>query len=291
MPDWGWLVLGVLLFSAEMFLIDAQFYLVFLGAAAIVVGLVTWLGVPLPESGQWVLFAVLSLLAMLTFRKRLYEKLRKPQDTVPESLTVGDRVMLPESLAPGQTCRVEYRAPAGPRNIDQAALSGEVEIAMFEGLTLQVRRLFKSISSTNREKQDGYDVCRHCDCRAGDHHSGQDRSGGAAAECFGGGNLTLQPHLAGRFSYSGAVRRSCCLQYTLKEQARIFPNKSVSPRTMCRWAWTACCTCRCWTHAWLHGITNYQFAITQLAQTTLRSEIGKIDLDRPSRNAPPSTRM
>ena len=29
-----------------------------------------------------------------------------------------------------------------------------------------------------------------------------------------------------------------------------------------------------------YGITNYQFAISQLAQTTLRSEIGKIDLDR-----------
>ncbi|MGE0115951.1 MAG: SPFH domain-containing protein [Steroidobacteraceae bacterium] len=29
-----------------------------------------------------------------------------------------------------------------------------------------------------------------------------------------------------------------------------------------------------------YGITNYQFAIVQLAQTTLRSEIGKIDLDR-----------
>ncbi len=29
-----------------------------------------------------------------------------------------------------------------------------------------------------------------------------------------------------------------------------------------------------------YGISNYNFAITQLAQTTLRSEIGKIDLDR-----------
>ncbi len=29
-----------------------------------------------------------------------------------------------------------------------------------------------------------------------------------------------------------------------------------------------------------YGITNYRFAITQLAQTTLRSEIGKIDLDK-----------
>src|SRR5688500_14778699 len=29
-----------------------------------------------------------------------------------------------------------------------------------------------------------------------------------------------------------------------------------------------------------YGITNFNFAISQLAQTTLRSEIGKIDLDR-----------
>ena len=29
-----------------------------------------------------------------------------------------------------------------------------------------------------------------------------------------------------------------------------------------------------------YGIANYRFAITQLAQTTLRSEIGKIELDR-----------
>src|SRR4051812_5505450 len=29
-----------------------------------------------------------------------------------------------------------------------------------------------------------------------------------------------------------------------------------------------------------YGISNYEFAITQLAQTTLRSEMGKIELDR-----------
>src|SRR5215467_16102777 len=29
-----------------------------------------------------------------------------------------------------------------------------------------------------------------------------------------------------------------------------------------------------------YGITNYVFALTQLAQTTLRSEIGKIELDK-----------
>ena len=33
-------------------------------------------------------------------------------------------------------------------------------------------------------------------------------------------------------------------------------------------------------HLASYGITNYNFAISQLAQTTLRSEIGKIELDR-----------
>ena len=39
-------------------------------------------------------------------------------------------------------------------------------------------------------------------------------------------------------------------------------------------------------HQASYGITNYIFAISQLAQTTLRSEVGKIDLDRlPNRAA------
>ena len=39
-----------------------------------------------------------------------------------------------------------------------------------------------------------------------------------------------------------------------------------------------------------YGIGDYVFAIIQLAQTTLRSEIGKIDLDRTFEVARPSTR-
>ena len=42
-----------------------------------------------------------------------------------------------------------------------------------------------------------------------------------------------------------------------------------------------CSTCRYWTPSKAsYGITNHRFAISQLAQTTLRSEIGKIELDR-----------
>ena len=34
MPWWGWITIGAILLGSEMLLIDAQFYLVFLGLAA-----------------------------------------------------------------------------------------------------------------------------------------------------------------------------------------------------------------------------------------------------------------
>ncbi|RMH32064.1 MAG: paraslipin [Nitrospirae bacterium] len=36
-----------------------------------------------------------------------------------------------------------------------------------------------------------------------------------------------------------------------------------------------------------YGITDYRFAVSQLAQTTLRSEIGKLDLDKPFKEVIP----
>ena len=139
MAGWSWFALAAALFGAEMFFVDAQFYLVFLGAAAVVVGATLAL-VPMTESAQWLLFAVLAIIALVLFRKRLYEKLRKPQDSVPEALSVGDRVTLPEQLAPGQSCRVEYRGTTwSARNVDTMLLQGEVVITHVEGLTLLVR--------------------------------------------------------------------------------------------------------------------------------------------------------
>jgi len=52
MPWWGWIVIGALLFSAELFAIDAAFYLIFLGAAALTVGLVGMIGLGFSVYGR-----------------------------------------------------------------------------------------------------------------------------------------------------------------------------------------------------------------------------------------------
>lgn len=139
---WAWLVIAAVLLGAEMFVIDAQFYLVFLGIAAGVVGLIGLFGLELSDAAQWLAFALLSVAAMLGFRKRIYEKIRKPAaGKIDEPLRVGDRVTLSALLEPGQSCRVEYRGSTWTaRNIDPSALSGEAEIAEIDGLTLNVRQ-------------------------------------------------------------------------------------------------------------------------------------------------------
>ncbi len=70
MPWWAWLVLGIGLLGVEMLVIDAQFYLVFIGLSAAVVGLLGLAGVDLPDWMQWLLFSALAIVAMIAFRKR-----------------------------------------------------------------------------------------------------------------------------------------------------------------------------------------------------------------------------
>lgn len=144
MPFWAWLVIGIGLLGVEMFVIDAQFYLVFLGASAIFVGLLGLAGVPLAEWMQWLIFAVLSVVTMFTFRQRLYQLVRARSGHVEERLTIGDRVTVPVRLEPGQTCRVDYRGSSWTaRNSDQRVIEAghEALIAQIDGLTLQVKSI------------------------------------------------------------------------------------------------------------------------------------------------------
>ena len=69
MAWWGWCILGVALLGVELLAVDAQFYLVFAGLAAVIVGLLGLVGLELPVAGQWLLFAVLAVTAMFTLRR------------------------------------------------------------------------------------------------------------------------------------------------------------------------------------------------------------------------------
>jgi membrane protein implicated in regulation of membrane protease activity len=142
MPWWAWLVLGIGLLGVEMFVIDAQFYLVFIGLSAALVGLLGLVGLDLPNWAQWLMFAVLAVVAMLAFRRRLYELVRNRSGHVEDRLTVGDRVLIPARLEPGQTGRVEYRGSSWTaRNAGGEPIEAgrEAVIERVDGLTLHVK--------------------------------------------------------------------------------------------------------------------------------------------------------
>ncbi len=141
MPWWGWIVIGTLIFCAELFAIDAQFYLIFIGSGALIVGAVELLGFAMPAWLQWLMFASLSVVSMVTFRRKLYDMIRGGVLPVSDAV-VGKSINLEEQLAPGATCRAEFRGTTWTvKNVGEATISSgsSATIEAMEGLTLHVK--------------------------------------------------------------------------------------------------------------------------------------------------------
>src|SRR5713226_1368183 len=103
---WAWIAVGAILLGSELAFVDAQFYLVFVGASAFAVGLLQLTGLQLAVWLQWLIFAVLAATSMFTFRRRIYERMRRG---LPEMKggPAGEIVTMPTALPPGDTCRLE----------------------------------------------------------------------------------------------------------------------------------------------------------------------------------------
>ncbi len=140
MTWWGWMILGAVILGAELFAIDAQFYLVFLGVSAALVGLAEMLGIGMPEWAQWTAFATLSLISFFTFRKSLYEKIRGGAKGFRATMS-GDTVNIVEALAAGDEARAEYRGTDWTvRNTGAAVIAAgsRAKVVKVDGLTLHV---------------------------------------------------------------------------------------------------------------------------------------------------------
>ena len=140
MTWWGWMILGAVILGAELFAIDAQFFLVFLGVSAALVGLAEMLGIGMPEWAQWTAFATLSLISFFTFRKSLYEKIRGGAKGFRPTIS-GDTVNIVEELAAGDEARAEYRGTNWTvRNTGAAAIvaGSRAKVVKVDGLTLHI---------------------------------------------------------------------------------------------------------------------------------------------------------
>ncbi len=143
MTWWTWIIAGVALLGLELLVIDAQFFLVFIGLAAIVVGVAALAGLSGPEWVQWLLFGVLALIFTFGFRARIYRKLRGNVPGYGDGLS-GHTVVVPDGLAPGVEGRIEFRGSTWRvLNVgsEPIAAGGQARIVSTEGLALRVAPL------------------------------------------------------------------------------------------------------------------------------------------------------
>ena len=140
MSWWGWIIAGAILLGAELAFVNAQFYLVFLGSAAILTGLATLL-LPLAAWLQWALFAVLAIVSMVTFRSRVYQRYNRALPQVGTG-PAGGLITLQVPLGAGESCQAEYGGTFWTvrNDSDTPMPSGcRARIARVQNLTLLVR--------------------------------------------------------------------------------------------------------------------------------------------------------
>jgi len=140
MQWWAWITVGALLLGSELTFVNAQFYLVFVGASALLVGFLDLAGILPADWIQWSLFSILAVVSLIAFRRRVYERIRRKLPDIKLG-PKGESVVLPTELPPGESCRLEFRgcswsAVNGGRSV--IAAGARARIDRVEGLTLVV---------------------------------------------------------------------------------------------------------------------------------------------------------
>lgn len=137
---WHWVAIGLILAGLEL-VTPGGFFIVFFGVGAILVGLLSLTGQAGPLWVQWLMFTVLSIGAVVLFRRPLMARARVPDsNTVVDSL-VGDVAVPDTDIAPGAVGRAQLRGSAWQaRNVGAATvLRGQrCRVVRVDGLTLDL---------------------------------------------------------------------------------------------------------------------------------------------------------
>ena len=142
MAWWAWIVIGVILLGSELAFIDAQFYFVFLGSAALLVGVTAVAGIAAAAWMQWLLFGLLCVIALGLFRKRLYQRLRGGLPEVTAG-PLGEILIVSNALGPGERGRSEYRGSVWTVYNEgelPIAAGSNARIVGIDGVTLRIRK-------------------------------------------------------------------------------------------------------------------------------------------------------
>lgn len=140
MPWWAWILSGLVLLGLELLL--GTFYMLFLGLAAIIVGLIAMFGASGPVWLEWLLFIVFSSGLVLLLRKPLLGKFVIRNEINDTDTLVGQVAVASEAILPGGIGKVEMRGSVwtAHNNGAVALLPGQrCVVERIQGLSLWVR--------------------------------------------------------------------------------------------------------------------------------------------------------
>jgi inner membrane protein len=138
---WIWMVLGLGLAAVEV-LTPGGFFVIFFGVAAILVGVITALGLAGPAWLQWLLFSAIAIVSLLLFRQPLLRKINRTSRRGSVDVLEGETAVALEEIAPGSIGKAELRGSAwSAKNDGERTLSkGErCRVHKVEGLMLWLR--------------------------------------------------------------------------------------------------------------------------------------------------------
>jgi hypothetical protein len=136
---WWWLIVGSAFMVIEI-ITPGGFYILFFGIGAVVVGLLAAAGIAGPPWLQWLLFAVISVMSLLLFRRPLLKKLEKPDRAV-DSI-VGEVAVAMSEIQVSGIGKAELRGSVwNARNIGSALIIAGQRciVERVDGLMLHVR--------------------------------------------------------------------------------------------------------------------------------------------------------
>jgi inner membrane protein len=141
MPWWGWITIGALLLIAEMSVVDLEFYLVFLGISALLVGGLGLAGISMAFWMQWLAFGGLAIGSLVIFRQRVYKKFRPPPEGEIQHGVEGDRATAIGEITPGATGTVKLRGTNWSginRGTETIPAGGGCRVGRSDGLVLDL---------------------------------------------------------------------------------------------------------------------------------------------------------
>jgi len=137
---WHWVVFGLIVAAGEL-VAPGGFYIIFIGVAAIVVGLLASVGVIGPLWMQVLLFSILSVGSLLIFRGRLLAWFQKDSSASAVDTLVRQVCRTLEEFGPGGSGQVELRGSSwAAQNESGMAIRRDARcrVVRVDGLTLHV---------------------------------------------------------------------------------------------------------------------------------------------------------